>query len=91
MFPGRVIGRVVATQKYASLEGEKLLIVQPTTWEGEEDGEPVVALDSVGAGWQEFVFFVKAREAAVAVPRVPPVDCAIMGIIDGVHKPQVLP
>jgi ethanolamine utilization protein EutN len=91
LFAGRVIGRVVATRKDENLEGEKLLLIQPTTWEGVDQGDPLVALDSVGAGWQEFVFFVKSREAAVTVPRVPPVDCAVVGIIDGVHLPGVKP
>ena len=84
LLPGKVIGRVVATKKYETLEGGKLLLIQPKTWTGEDDGEPLVALDAVGAGAGEFVFYVGAREAAVAFRELPPVDAAIVGIIDGV-------
>jgi ethanolamine utilization protein EutN len=88
MFAGRIVGRVVATRKDESLEGDRLLLVQPTDWHGVDEGDPLVAIDTVGAGWRELVFFVKAREAAIAAPRIPPVDCAIVGIIDGIFLPQ---
>ncbi|MDQ7822947.1 MAG: EutN/CcmL family microcompartment protein [Candidatus Eremiobacteraeota bacterium] len=85
MQPGRVIGRVVATKKTSTLEGVRLLLVQPTDWEGKPQGDPFVAIDAVGSGSEEFIFYVSAREAAVAVDAVPPVDAAIVGIIDGVE------
>ncbi|MEW6556626.1 MAG: EutN/CcmL family microcompartment protein [Elusimicrobiota bacterium] len=90
MFAGKIIGRVVATQKYGSLEGKKLLLVQPLTWDKKPKGEPLVAVDVVGAGASEFVFYVGAREAAVAcggtsLADTPPVDAAIVGIIDGIN------
>ncbi|MFH0801376.1 MAG: EutN/CcmL family microcompartment protein [bacterium] len=84
MFAGKVIGHVVATAKTETLVGEKLLLIQPLTWEMQEDGDPLVAMDAVGAGFDELIFYVKAREAAVTVKRVPPVDAAIVGIIDGI-------
>lgn len=84
MFAGKVIGHVVATAKTESLVGEKLLLIQPLTWEMQEDGDPLVAIDAVGAGFDELIFYVKAREAAVTVKQVPPVDAAIVGIIDGI-------
>ena len=84
MFPGKVIGRVVATKKSKTLEGARLLLLQPTDWLGNPSGDPLVAIDAVGTGAEEFVFFVGAREAAVAIDTIPPVDAAIVGIIDGV-------
>jgi len=89
MFAGKIIGRVVATQKYESLKGLKLLLLQPTTWDKKPKGEPIVAVDTVGSGSSEFVFYVASREAAVAcggtsLADTPPVDAAIVGIIDGV-------
>ena len=60
----RVIGEVVATVKDANLVGNKLLILQPITASGEASGRTLVALDSVGAGVGEHVFFVRGREAA---------------------------
>ena len=86
-----VVGRVTASRKYETLEGAKLLLIQPATWLKEPKGEPLVAVDTVGAGAGEFVFWVAAREAAVAVggKNPPPVDAAILGIIDGVNLPQI--
>ena len=90
MFAGKIIGRVVATQKYESLKGRKLLLLQPMTWDKKPKGEPIVAVDTVGSGSSEFVFYVSSREAAVAcggtsLADTPPVDAAIVGIIDGVE------
>jgi microcompartment protein CcmK/EutM len=80
---GRVIGDVVATRKDASFEGVKLLLVQPLTSEGAAAGRPVVAVDSVGAGVGEHVFFVRGKEASFPFhPIEVPTDAAIVGIVD---------
>lgn len=81
---GRIVGRVFCTRQYPTLDGKKLLLVQPLAWEdGEERGGPVVAADAAGAGASEFVYWVAAREAAVAFPDVPPIDAAVVGIVEG--------
>ena len=83
MHLARVIGDIVATQKDASLSGIKLLLVQPITPEGEPAGRPLVAVDSVGAGVGENVFFVRGKEASFPFyPAEPPVDAGIVGIVD---------
>jgi len=79
----QVIGEVVATIKDENLVGTKLLIVQPIAASGEPAGRALVALDSVGAGVGEHVFFVRGREAAFPFyPAEPPTDAAIIGIVD---------
>ena len=79
----RVIGEVVATMKDANLDGLTLLIVQPLLASGEPVGRTLVALDSVGAGVGENVFFVRGREAAFPFyPAEPPADATIIGIVD---------
>ena len=82
----RVIGTVIATQKYQGLEGIKFLVVQPLTKQQEPAGEPVVAADATAqAGPEELVFIVGSREAAQALPETfVPVDQAIVGIVDDV-------
>lgn len=90
MQAAKVIGRVIASRKYETLEGVKLLLIQPLSWEKKPIGEPIIAADTVGAGANEFVFWVAAREAAVAfggtsLENTPPIDAAIVGIIDGVN------
>jgi ethanolamine utilization protein EutN len=79
----RVIGDVVATMKDENLAGIKLLLVQPLTVDREPAGKPIVAVDSVGAGVGEEVFFVKGKEASFPFhPAEPPVDAGIVGIVD---------
>jgi ethanolamine utilization protein EutN len=79
----KVIGEVVATIKDANLAGTKLLIVQPLASDGSASGRTLVALDSVGAGVGENVFFVRGREAAYPFyPAEPPADATIVGIVD---------
>jgi microcompartment protein CcmK/EutM len=79
----QVIGEVVATIKDANLVGTKLLIVQPLAPSGDPSGRTLVALDSVGAGVGEHVFFVRGREAAFPFyPSEPPTDATIVGIVD---------
>jgi microcompartment protein CcmK/EutM len=82
----RVIGEVVATMKDANLAASKLLVLQPLTTAGEPVGRTLVALDSVGAGVGENVFFVRGREAAFPFyPAEPPTDASIVGIVDYWH------
>lgn len=82
----RVIGTVVATQKYPGLEGVKLLIIQPLDKAQQPSGQPVVAADATAqAGPGELVFFIASREAALALPEpFVPVDHAVVGIVDQV-------
>jgi ethanolamine utilization protein EutN len=81
----RVIGEVVATVKDPGLAGATLLVLQPITATGDSSGRTLVALDSVGAGVGERVFFVRGREAAFPFyPAEPPTDASIVGIVDEV-------
>ena len=64
MHLARVIGDVVATRKDENLNGLKLLILQPLTPERQPAGRTLIAVDSVGAGVGEEVFFVRGREAS---------------------------
>jgi len=53
---GTVIGTATATVKHASMQGTKLLVVQPRRSDGRTpDGDPVLAVDAVGAGTGETV------------------------------------
>ena len=78
-----VIGEVVATVKDPNLKGTTMLILQPLAADGQPAGRTLVALDSVGAGVGEHVFFVRGREAAFPFyPAEPPTDASIVGIVD---------
>lgn len=81
----RVIGTVVSTVKNQSLDGRKFLIVQTLDTDLNEKGNPMVALDAVGAGVGEFVFWCRGKEASFPFKRdETPTDCTIVGIIDSV-------
>jgi ethanolamine utilization protein EutN len=82
----KVIGTLVATQKYTGLEGVKFLIVQPLNKHQQPEGEPVIAADGTAqAGPDMLVFIVASREAALALPvNFVPVDHAVVGIVDEV-------
>jgi ethanolamine utilization protein EutN len=82
MMLGKVIGRVVSTVKNQSLEGVKLLLIQPITKEGDARGRPLVALDAVGAGHQETVYWCRGRESSLAFTGDVPCDASVVGIVD---------
>jgi ethanolamine utilization protein EutN len=73
----------VATVKNDSLEGRKLLVVQTLDRNLEPIGKPMVAVDSVGAGFGELVFWCRGKEASFPFKREDtPTDCTIVGIVD---------
>ena len=79
----RVIGTVVATVKNETLEGRKFLIVQTLNADLQPTGKPQVALDAVGAGTDELVFWCRGKEASFPFKRdSTPTDCTIVGIVD---------
>jgi ethanolamine utilization protein EutN len=79
----RVIGTVVSSVKNQSLEGRKILIVQTLNADLKPRGKPMVALDSVGAGVGELVFWCRGKEASFPFRRdETPTDCTIVGIVD---------
>ena len=79
----RVIGTVVATVKNETLEGRKILIVQNLDDNLQPQGQPLIALDAVGAGVGELVFWCRGKEASFPFKRdSTPTDCTIVGIVD---------
>ncbi|NLL48718.1 MAG: EutN/CcmL family microcompartment protein [Firmicutes bacterium] len=79
---GRVIGRVVLTRKDPKLEGLKLLVVQPINEHYEDQGQPLIAVDSVGAGASETVCYTTSRDASWPFGGESPIDACVTGIID---------
>jgi len=79
----RVIGTVVSTVKNEALEGRKILIIQTLDAGLKEKGKPTLALDAIGAGVGELVFWCRGKEASFPFKRdSTPTDCTIVGIID---------
>jgi len=83
----RVTGTVVSTAKVPSWRGHRLLVIEPTDPQGTPTGKRVVAIDLVSAAPGQFVFWVRGREAANALPDPDnPADAAIVGIVDDVRE-----
>ena len=79
----KVIGDVVATRKDENLASIKLMILQPIAADGSKIGRTLVAVDAVGAGVGETVFFVRGKEASFPFyPQEVPTDAGIVGIVD---------
>ena len=79
----RVIGTVVATAKDPTLVGKKLLLLKHVDENGKVLGRAFLAVDSVGAGAGETVYYVRGKEASFPfLPAEVPADAAIVGIVD---------
>jgi ethanolamine utilization protein EutN len=88
MLLGRVVGSVVPCVVYAGLEGVPMLLVQPLDKTGQPEGRTLVAADATRmAGPGELVYYAGGREAALALdPWFVPVDHAVIGIVDDLHR-----
>ncbi|MEW5814528.1 MAG: EutN/CcmL family microcompartment protein [Spirochaetota bacterium] len=87
MVLARVIGTVVSTSKEPRIEGIKFLLLEKidaATMEGKNDF--VVAMDCVGAGPGEIVFYVSGSSARMtAITEGKPSDAAITAIVDNIE------
>lgn len=84
MIIGKVVGNVVSTRKYDSLQGYKLLVIQ------QRDADEVfVAADAIGAGIGELVLVATGSSAQNALDRQAPIDAIVVGILDG--EPAISP
>ena len=83
MFFAEVIGTIWATRKDENLHSFKLQIIQPLNAKREKTGSPIVAVDTIGAGVGETVFYISSTEAVIPLPvDLAPVDASIVGIVD---------
>jgi len=86
MFLGRVVGTLVASAKWPTLAGFKLLVVQPLDRHQRPKGAPIVATDRVGVGPGELVFLEKSKEAILGLPDpMVPSDASIVAKVDSMH------
>jgi ethanolamine utilization protein EutN len=86
VFLGKVIGNVWATKKYDALKGFKLMFVQPINAEMKNIGNPIIAVDTVGSGPGEIIYYITASEAVIPLPvDTAPVDATIVGIVDTIN------
>ena len=84
MQPAKVIGSITATVKHSSMQGAKMLLVQPQLVEGQADGDPLIAVDGVGAGMGETVLITSdgRHSRKILQTDATPVRWTIIGIVD---------
>jgi ethanolamine utilization protein EutN len=81
----RVVGRVVSTVKQDTLAAVTLQWIQPITTAGADVGKALVAVDRVGVGPGEVIYFITSREAALTLDNpFAAVDAGIVGKVDWV-------
>jgi ethanolamine utilization protein EutN len=85
MLVGRVVGQGISTVKHPSLQGWRLLLVQPLASDGAEDGEPILAIDMLGAGRAHRVILSNDGAGARELigDKNSPVRWMILGVCDG--------
>jgi ethanolamine utilization protein EutN len=60
----RVVGHATSTVKHPSLQGWRLVVVQPLASDEKEDGEPLLAIDNLGANPSSLV--IMSNDGATA-------------------------
>jgi microcompartment protein CcmK/EutM len=81
----KVTGTIVATQKNETLNGKKILIVQPVDLESRPMGRDLMAIDSVDAGIGDTVLVVQEGQAAAQILKGKniPIHSVIVAVVDG--------
>lgn len=85
----KVIGNLVSTHKNKTLQGKKILFVQPLDENLNPFGDELLALDTLGAGIGDTVIIINEGKSARTVSntehKYAPVDLAVAGIIDSIQ------
>ena len=86
MLLGMVEGSVVSTIKHRSMEGWKVLIVQPLGPQGQADGDPLLAIDMLGAGRGVKVLISNDGRGTREMigDKSSPVRWSVIGVVDDV-------
>ncbi len=79
-----VEGNAVATIKHRSMQGWKMLVVQPIDMDGRADGDPLLAIDMLGAGRDTKVLISNDGKGAreMVGDNTSPVRWAVIGLVD---------
>jgi microcompartment protein CcmK/EutM len=89
MILAKVIGNVWATMKHSSLEGKKMLLIQPIDEiSGKKNGSVQLAIDSAGAGIGDTVLIIDEGSSCRQIlgTKSGPTRTIIAGIVDQVSS-----
>ncbi len=83
---GKIIGRLVSTQKVESMEGLKLVLVQPLNEKLDPVEDALVAVDTLQSDVGQIIYYETSKEASRVIEReMNPCDAAVMGIVDDIN------
>lgn len=87
MLLAKVIGNVWSTKKKDAISALRLLFIQPLGRDLKPDGQVLVAVDEVGAGFDELVIVTQGAPAMQAFDKdkLIPVDAVVVGIVDNLE------
>ena len=79
-----VLGHATATVKHSSMDGWRMLVVQPVDIQGGPDGEPLIAIDNLGGRKGDTVILTSDGGAVgdLMARKDSPVRWAVIGIAD---------
>ena len=82
---GKIIGRLVSTQKVESFEGLKLVVVQPLNEKLDSVGDALVVVDTLQSDVGQIIYYETSKEAGRVIEKeMNPCDAAVMGIVDNI-------
>ena len=87
---GTVIGHATSTIKHPSLDGWRMVVVQPLNVNREPEADPVIAVDKLGSAPGTLVILNSDGKAAreLVGDEKSPVRWFVIGIVDEVQQPS---
>ncbi|MFO7713832.1 EutN/CcmL family microcompartment protein [Desulfosarcina sp.] len=87
MLLAKVIGNVWSSKKKDAISALRLLFVQPLGKNLKPEGDVLIAVDEVGAGFEELVIVTQGSPAMQAFDKseLIPVDAVVVGIVDNLE------
>ena len=84
MITARVVGTATSTLKHPSMKGWKLLLVQPLDCDAAPHGDPILAVDTLGAAAEETVLLTSDGKTARQLldDNTTPVRWSVVGLPD---------
>jgi ethanolamine utilization protein EutN len=84
MQTARILGTTHATTKHKSLDGTRLVIVQPLLASGTADGPPLIAIDPHGSQVNDLVMITSDALLARSIVNHPntPARWSVLGLLD---------
>ena len=91
MILGKVVGTIVSSTINDGIKGSRYLLIEKTSQQGKKKGDYLVALDIIGAAYDELVMVTEgspSRETPLTINK--PLDAVIVGIVDLIDEKDIV-